>query len=95
MVEYSQPLSKLALVTLVLPVCLGLLKCFQLSLPPMMGYLLTVLMSGNGELAFYSGEGIGKRLPHSMKVLTEFHEDLNKVLQPAFECVGRKRCGVL
>ena len=48
---------KLALVTLVFLVCPGLPKFFQLSQPPMTGYLLTVL-SGNGELVFYFGEGI-------------------------------------
>ena len=51
----------------------------------MMGYLLTVLMSGNGELAFYSGGGRAKRLLHLMKVLTRFNDGFNKVFQRAFE----------
>ena len=35
----------------ILLVSFGLHNCFLLSLSPIMAYLLTVLMSGNGELA--------------------------------------------
>ena len=63
---------KLALVTLVFLVCPGLPKFFQLSQPPMTGYLLTVLMSCKGELAFYSGEG-------TRETSTTFHEGSYKI----------------
>ena len=62
---------KLALVTLVFLVCPGLPKFFQLSQPPMMGYLLTVL-SGNGELVFYFGQG-------TRETSTTFHEGSYKI----------------
>ena len=38
----------------------------------MMGYLLTVLMSGNGELVFYSGKG-------TRETSTTFHEGSYKI----------------
>ena len=50
-------LPKLVGVTLAFLVFLGLLKYFHLSQTPIMGYLLTLLVSGNGALAFSSGEG--------------------------------------
>ncbi len=49
---------KLVGVTLVIIVCLGLPKYFHLLQTSTMGYLSTVLMSGNRELAFHSGRGI-------------------------------------
>ena len=79
---------KLALVTLVFLVCPGLPKFFQLSQPPMTGYLLTVLMSCKGELAFYSGEGTRETsttchdLQDLMMVLTGCFRGLLSTLHP-------------
>ena len=50
-------LPKLVGVTLAFLLCLGLLKYFHLLQTPIMGYLFMLLMSGNGALAFSSGEG--------------------------------------
>ena len=44
---------KLALVMLVVPFFFGFPKSIQLSQPPMMGYVLAVSMSCNGELALF------------------------------------------
>ena len=43
-----------------------------LSLSPIMGYLLTVLMSGHGELVFSLERELEKRLPHSKNGLIIF-----------------------
>ena len=61
----------------------------------MTGYLLTVLMSCKGELAFYSGEGTRETSTTFMKVLTRFNEGLNKVFQGPFEYAPPQRAGVM